>query len=110
MKIQIQRKKFDADICSGLGNWKGFMFSFSQYRAKVLSFSSERKIALHMLFVFFPLHVLFLDSRMKVVDYALLRPFTFYSSGMRAKYAVEVPFSLWKGLRVRKGEKIKFIR
>lgn len=110
MRIQIQKRKLDADLCSGIGNWKGFMFSLSQRKAKVLSFPSERRIALHMLFVFFPLHALFLDSRKRVVEYALLRPFTFYTSARRARYVVEIPLALWKGLRVRKGEKIKFIR
>ncbi|HIH17335.1 MAG TPA: hypothetical protein HA282_01465 [Nanoarchaeota archaeon] len=110
MKIQIQKRKFDAELCFGVGNWKGFMFTFSQKGAKILSFHSERRISLHMFFVFFPLHALFLDSRMRVVDYKLLRPFTLYSSPSRAKYVVEVPFSLWKGLHMKRGEKIKFIR
>ena len=107
-QLQIHGKKIDANFCIGVENALGFMFTFSQERAKVLCFPSERRISLHMFFVFFPLHAIFLDSRKRVVDYVLLRPFTFYSSKKRAKYVVEIPLSLFRG-QVKRDEKIKFI-
>lgn len=48
--------------------------------------------SIHMLFVFYPINVIFLDSNKKVVDIKKrLRPFTFYSPKKKAKYIIELP-------------------
>ncbi len=111
MKLLIHKKKVDADICKGLAVFLGFMFSLSQGRAKVLVFPSERKISLHMLFVFFPLNILLLDSQKRIIETTKLGPFSFFSSKKKARYVIEIPSSLFTKLRLRvkKGEKIKFI-
>jgi uncharacterized membrane protein (UPF0127 family) len=45
-----------------------------------------------MLFVFYSINVLFLDSNKKVIDIKKrLRPFTFYSPKKKAKYIIELP-------------------
>lgn len=109
MRLQIKKKEIKAELCEGLSSVIGFMFHFSPHHAKVLSFKEEKKISLHMLFVFFPLLAIFLDSRKKVVDTKKLKPFTFYTSPKKAKYVVEIPLSLVSGLRLSIGDKIKFI-
>lgn len=48
--------------------------------------------SIHMLFVFYPINVIFLDSNKKVVDIKKkLKPFTFYSPKKKAKYIIELP-------------------
>jgi len=51
---------------------------------------SRSLTTIHMLFVFFPLTVLWLDSRKRVVDKALARPFyPYYAPSSPAQYYVE---------------------
>ena len=64
---------------------------FSGRKRAIIVFSKERRVSLHTLFVFFPIKVEFLDSRKKVVERAIMKPFSFYSSKKKAKYAVETP-------------------
>jgi len=47
----------------------GFMFRFKKPdKAPVFIFNTERRADLHMLFVFFPIDVLFLDKNKQVID------------------------------------------
>ena len=68
------RKKFD------------FGLVFKREQESILGSS------IHMLFVFYPINVLFLDSDKKVVDMKKrLKPFTFYSPKQKSKYIIELP-------------------
>ena len=61
--------------------------------------------SLHMLFVFFPIDVLFLDAGKKVVDKATLHPWALnYTPKKAAKFIVELPAG--KASQVKLGEKI----
>lgn len=88
----------------------GFMFSLSRNKAKLFVFSSERNVGIHMLFVFMSLFVVWLDARKRIVEFKLMLPFFSYYSN-RAKYIVELPFTL-KNARIfrklKKGMKIEF--
>lgn len=69
----------------------GLMFS-SKKKSLVLVFRKEQKTPLHMLFVFFPIDVLFLDKKRKVVEIKRnFRPFSFYSPSKESMYVIEVP-------------------
>ena len=75
---------------------KGLMFEDKKKfnYALVFDFPSESKIgtSLHMLFVFFPIDVLFLDKNKIVVDKTTLEPFTpNYTPKSAAKYVIELP-------------------
>ncbi|MBU2496758.1 MAG: DUF192 domain-containing protein [Nanoarchaeota archaeon] len=110
MKIQINKKEIESELCKELRSIFGFMFSipFLVNKAKVLVFNKEKRISLHMLFVFMPLLVLFVQDN-KVVEIKLLKPFTFYTSKNKARYAIEIPLKLVKpGFAC--GNKIRFIR
>ncbi len=74
----------------------GFMFRFRKPgHALVFIFNNERKIDLHMLFVFFPIDVLFLDKNKGVVDIKKnFKPFAYYASKVKAKYVIELPVGL----------------
>ena len=94
---------------------RGLMFSSrNEDLGMVLEFSNERKVSLHMFFVFYPIDVIFLDASSKVVEIKKnFMPFTFYNSARKAKYAVELTaqksFGLNIGdvLRIKSGKKAK---
>ncbi|MEI7961954.1 MAG: DUF192 domain-containing protein, partial [archaeon] len=74
--------------------------------ALIFDFPGESKIgtSLHMLFVFFPIDVLFLDKNKIVVDKTTLEPFTpNYTPKTAAKYVIELPKGKSAGIKV--GEK-----
>jgi len=86
---------------------RGLMFSSrNEDLGMVLEFSNERKVSLHMFFVFYPIDVVFLDASFKVVEIKKnFMPFTFYNSSRKAKYAVELTAQKSEGAHV--GDKIK---
>jgi len=68
---------------------------------------SVAQTAIHMLFVFFPIAVLWLDAGKRVVDKALARPFRpYYAPRSAAKYYVEGHPSLLD--RVSVGDQLEF--
>jgi uncharacterized membrane protein (UPF0127 family) len=87
----------------------GLMFSRSKNNALIFKFAEERMISLHMIFVFYPIDVLFLGKNKTVVDKKEnFRPFAFYKSKKKAMYAVELPKGTIKKTRTEKGDKISF--
>ncbi len=71
----------------------GLMLRFNvKDEAHVFFFKKEKIIPLHMIFVFTPIDVLFLNKQKKVVETkSLLTPFTFYKPSAKAIYVVELP-------------------
>ena len=70
----------------------GLMFCFDKEKSLVFIFSKEIQSSLHMWFVFYPIDVLFLDSRKKVVEIKEhFQPFTFYFPQHTSKFIIEVP-------------------
>lgn len=68
---------------------------------------SVARATIHMLFVFFPIAVLWLDGERRVVDSALARPFRpYYAPRKPARYYVEGHPSLLE--RVRVGDRLEF--
>ncbi len=86
----------------------GLMFS---RKSKTLIFvlNREKIVSLHMLFVFFPIDVLFLDKNKKVVEIKQnFMPFTFYSPANKAKYVIELPSGTIKKTNTELGDTISF--
>ncbi len=79
---------------------KGLMFSRKLKDSCLLFvFPNEKRITLHMFFVFFPIDVLFLNKDKEIVDLKQrLKPFTFYTSKKPAKYVLEMPLGSIKSL------------
>jgi len=77
-------------ICSSwLSKAVGLMFSGR--KRVVLVFKKEKIVPLHTFFVFFPIKVEFLNSKRKVVEKTVMKPFSFYSSKKKARFVVETP-------------------
>ncbi len=68
---------------------KGLMFS--KRRDLLFVFKTEERLNFHMVFVFYPIDIIFLNSKFEVVDFKKsFKPFTFYYSKKKALYALEV--------------------
>jgi len=77
--------------------------------ALVFEFPRESKIgaSLHMIFVFFPIDVLFLNAKKEVVDKTTLQPFNpNYTPKKAAKYVIEVPQGRTNG--IKNGSKVSW--
>jgi len=70
----------------------GLMFTLKADRALVFRFDKEKKVALHMFFVFYPIDVVYLNSDKKIVELKpYLRPFSVYFPKNKARYVMELP-------------------
>ena len=90
---------------------KGLMFEDNKKfdYALIFDFPIESKIgtSLHMIFVFFPIDVLFLNKEKKVVDKVTLPPFQpNYTPRKAAKYVIEMPQGKAKTVKI--GNKIEW--
>ena len=83
---------------------KGLMFSKKIKDSCLLFvFDKERRISLHMFFVFFPIDVVFLNEKKEIVDIKHnFLPFTFYTSKKPAKYVLEMPVGSIKKIDKKK--------
>lgn len=105
-RILIKKIRFARTI---LQRTKGLMFEEKKNfdYALIFEFPVEDKLltSIHMIFVFFPIELLFLDKNQIVVDKVTLTPFTLnYTPKKKAKFVVELPVGTTK--RVELGEKI----
>jgi len=86
----------------------GLMFRIKP-ESLVFAFEKEKKIPLHMMFVFFPIDIVYLDKNRKVVEIKSgFRPFTFYSPAKNAMYVIEVPSGTIQKSRTSVGDRISF--
>ena len=94
-KVIIKKKRVLTPLKQGLG----LMF----FPRKKFNFGLifEREIesivgsSIHMMFVFYPINILFLNSKKEIVDIKLnLKPFRFYSPKKKSKYIIEFPIEL----------------
>jgi uncharacterized membrane protein (UPF0127 family) len=87
---------------------RGLMFRLNP-KALVFVFEKEKIVALHMLFVFFPIDVLYLDKKKKVVEIKeKLMPFSFYTPKKKSSYVMELPAGTISRTGTETGDKISF--
>ncbi|MBW2996382.1 DUF192 domain-containing protein [Candidatus Woesearchaeota archaeon] len=87
-------------VNSVFGKARGLMFS--RKKNLMFVFDEEKRISLHMFFVFFPIDVLFLDKDKKIVEIKKnFKPFTFYKSKEKAKYVVEIAIGRDKEYKIK---------
>ena len=85
----------DLEVVKGLKRIFGLMFS-SREKTKPLLFDFEKMTTrpIHSLFVFFPFVVIWLDDNNKIVDFKLVKPFSFSVSPSRPyTKLIEVPLN-----------------
>ena len=113
MALKIGKKILMKKVKFASSTWertKGLMFEEKKKfdYALIFDFPFESKIgtSLHMLFVFFPIDVLFLNKDKVIVDKATLQPFiTNYTPKKAAKYVIEMP----KGkAKAKVGQKVEW--
>lgn len=112
--LKVNDKTLMKNVKFAKTNWqrmKGLMFEdIRKFNyALVFEFPSESKIAcsIHMIFVFFPIDILFLNKDKEVVDKVILNPFTpNYTPKKASKYVIELPNGKSKGIKI--GSKISW--
>ena len=78
-------------------------------KALIFDFGAEKRIGLHMWFVFYPIDVLFLDKNRKVAELKTgFMPFSAYTSEKKARYAVELPEGAIRKSRTGVGDVISW--
>jgi uncharacterized protein len=94
-----------------LSQMRGLMFARKDKdRALIMVFGKERLVPLHMMFVFFPIDILFLDKSKRVVElFEGAKPFlTHISPKHRAKYVIELPAGRIRSSNLRIGDRLSF--
>jgi uncharacterized membrane protein (UPF0127 family) len=105
LKAPIHRQTVMAD--SFFKRLKGLMFSKEFDFALIFPFQLESRVgaSIHMLFVFTPIDVVYLNKGKKVVDLKeSLQPWTLnYTPKQAAKYLIELPAGLIKKKGIKLG-------
>jgi uncharacterized protein len=98
----------DFMLCESLLS-KASGLMFSKRKNLVFVFPYERIVPLHMMFVFFPIDVLFLDKNKKVVEIKRdFGPWRFYTPKKKAMYVIELCTKDCQRSSVKVGEMIGF--
>ena len=87
---------------------RGLMFTKKSDKALVFIFDKEKPISLHMFFVFYPIDVLFLDGKKRVVqlkEYFKPWHITFCKS---AQYVIELPVGTIERTKTNVGDSVRF--
>lgn len=105
-----KRLSSNASYCTSIFSKAiGLMFSWDKNKSLLFEFTKEEKICLHMWFVFYPIDVVFLDSKKKVVELKEhFLPFTAYCSHHKARYALEVPQGTIQRTKTKIGDFLSF--
>lgn len=101
MLLKCKKEQFEVDHCeSVLKKFRGLMFRRKPKNDGLLfSFRREGVVGIHMFFVFFPIDIVYVNSKKKIVEIKKkVKPFTPYIRGPAAQYIIELKDS--KGLTV----------
>jgi uncharacterized membrane protein (UPF0127 family) len=86
----------------------GLMFR-KKIEVLLMEFRWPRRVALHMWFVRFPIDVIGLDEKKRVVAIKEdFRPFRHYTTEQPCKYVVEVPAGTVKDTKTKVGDQLSF--
>jgi uncharacterized membrane protein (UPF0127 family) len=76
-------------------------------KAWVFTFKTSRRIAVTMLFVFYPIDIIFLDEKNRVIEIVKsLKPFTSYTSRRKSRTFIELDNGTISKYRMMIGSKI----
>ena len=94
MIVKLKRKRINIDVkkLSFFGKFTGLMFRSRNTENLLFDFSNSREKAIHSFFVFFPFLALWLDDKNNIVEYNLVKPFTFLVKPKKdVSQLIEVP-------------------
>lgn len=93
-RLFFLRMRIEGRIYKGYwGKFRGLMFS--RKRKIAFDMGKEIKTPLHTFFVFFTIHVYFLNENKKLVEKKEnFKPFSLYFPERKARYIVESPYKL----------------
>lgn len=78
------------------------MFSKKSNKALIFINKKERNTPIHMFFVFYPIDIIWLNSKKEVVYIKRnLKPFSYINPKVKAKYIMEVPNNYSKNIKLR---------
>jgi len=91
---------------TAFSRFKGLMFEKKKNfdYALVFELAGETRIgaSVHMMFVSFPIDIVYLDSKKRVVDKATLQPWKLnYTPKKRSKYFVELPNGIAEKIKIK---------
>jgi len=109
MIVKRKNKILFKDCKACITSWsKAIGLMFSKQKAEfclIFNFDKLHKVDLHMFFVTYPIDVVFLDNRYKVVELKEnFKPWHFYSSNKEIQYFLEVPCGTIKKKNIGLGE------
>jgi uncharacterized membrane protein (UPF0127 family) len=90
---------------------KGLMFTLPiKNKGLIFDFPKKTLAMLHMLFVFYPIDILWLDENKKVVDirFCALPFWPLIIPKRKSKYVIELPVKTIKKSKTQIGDKIEF--
>lgn len=96
MRIKLNKRAIEVDAkkVSAVGKYLGLMFKLSNTRNLLFHFDSSRNPTIHSYLVFFPFLAIWLDKSNKVVDFGVVKPFTFSVSPKKpATKLLEIPLN-----------------
>ena len=107
-KNRVLAKEFS--YCrSEWSKFRGLMFTKKLRKALVFVFKKEKLIGIHMFFVWYPIDILWLDSKKRVVDLRKnFKPFRIVISKRPAKYIIELEDGTIQRTKTSLGDKISF--
>lgn len=102
LPVAVSNKKCETFLSQSLG----LMFRTTP-KTLLFVFSSPRIVRLHMMFVFFPIDIILLDEKKKVVEVKHhLKPFSTFASCKKAKYCIEGEVGIIRKARVQVGDSL----
>ena len=82
---------------------------FSKQKNLIFEFRKEMKNPIHMLFVFYPIDLVFLNKNKRVIELKKsLKPFEIYNTKKEAKYLLELKNDTIKKENIKINDKISF--
>jgi uncharacterized protein len=106
MKVNVKPLNIKAEKIEGIwGKVRGLMFS--KKRNLLFVFDREQVIDLHMLFVFYPIIVAWLDKKKRITKMVKMYPFLSLTGG-RGKYVLEIPYDEKIFKRMRSMKSLRF--
>ena len=110
IKLLMSDKLKDFRICKSLLSKSiGLMFQSKVKKKLIFVFKKEKIIPLHMLFVFCPIDVIFLDKKKKIVEIKKnFRPFSFYTPKKKSCFVIETQKGFVDKNKIKLGKKYFF--